>query len=44
MASPELVNSDPYAAGWMVEIEGFSGGEIEALLDATAYGQLVASQ
>ncbi|MBK9069891.1 MAG: glycine cleavage system protein GcvH [Myxococcales bacterium] len=44
VAAPELVNSDPYAAGWMVEIEGFSGADIEALLDPTAYGKLVANQ
>lgn len=44
LASPELVNSDPYNAGWMVEIEGFSGAEIEALLDPTAYSGLVANQ
>ena len=44
LTSPELVNSDPYAAGWMVEIEGFSAAELEALLDPTAYGKLVANQ
>ena len=33
--SPELVNADPYAAGWMVKIS-FDGSS-EDLLDAAAY-------
>lgn len=32
--SPELLNSDPYGAGWMVKIEG---GDATDLLDASAY-------
>jgi glycine cleavage system H protein len=41
-AKPELVNSDPYGAGWMVEIEPAGPGEVEGLLDAEAYGELTA--
>ena len=41
-AKPELVNSDPYGAGWMVEIEPAGPGEVEGLLDAAAYRELTA--
>ena len=37
---PELINSDPYGAGWVLEIQVADPGELEALLDATAYGAL----
>lgn len=36
--APELVNSDPYGAGWIVEISSPSGDD--ALLDADAYRAL----
>jgi glycine cleavage system H protein len=35
--TPELINSDPYGAAWMVKIEVSSSQEIDALLDKTAY-------
>jgi glycine cleavage system H protein len=38
--SPELVNSDPYAAGWMFDIEVEDSGSLTALLDAGAYAKL----
>jgi glycine cleavage system H protein len=41
---PEKVNTDPYGAGWMVEIEPAGPGEVEGLLDAPAYGELTAEQ
>lgn len=41
--SPELVNSEPYGGGWMVEIEPSDRGELGELLAADAYGQLLAS-
>lgn len=34
-ASPELINSDPYGEGWMIEVE--TAGVPENLLDAQAY-------
>jgi glycine cleavage system H protein len=37
---PELVNSDPYGAGWLVEIEPAEAGGIDSLLDAAAYREL----
>ncbi len=39
--SPQLVNSDPYGAGWLLDIQVSDGSELEsaifALLDAEAY-------
>jgi glycine cleavage system H protein len=39
---PQLVNKDPYGEGWMVKIKMTNPGEVEELLDATAYGKLIA--
>jgi glycine cleavage system H protein len=38
--APELVNSDPYGAGWVVEIELSDSAQLGDLLDAAAYGVL----
>mgnify|MGYP000486355085 CR=1 FL=1 len=38
---PELVNTDPYGAGWMIKVKLSDPKEIENLLDATAYTTLV---
>jgi glycine cleavage system H protein len=37
-SSPELVNSDPYGAGWLAEIS--VSGEPTGLLSATEYGSI----
>ncbi len=34
---PELMNSDPYGAGWIVKMEPGSPEDVDALLDAAAY-------
>ncbi|MEO6957087.1 MAG: glycine cleavage system protein GcvH [Antricoccus sp.] len=36
-ATPEVVNSDPYEAGWMIEIKYSDQAQIDGLLDADAY-------
>lgn len=36
-ANPELVNQDPYGAGWLVEVRPTDSGAVESLLDAAAY-------
>ena len=36
-ATPELVNSDPYGAGWLFEIVPADAAEVDGLLDAAAY-------
>jgi glycine cleavage system H protein len=38
---PELVNSDPYGAGWMIKMTVDNPADVEALMDAAAYGALV---
>jgi glycine cleavage system H protein len=38
---PELLNSDPYGEGWIVEIEVADIGVLNTLLTADAYQQLV---
>jgi glycine cleavage system H protein len=35
--APELVNSDPYNAGWMVKMKVDNVADVDALLDAAAY-------
>ncbi|GIH17884.1 glycine cleavage system protein GcvH [Rugosimonospora africana] len=37
---PELVNTDPYGAGWLVEIEPDASTNLDELLDANGYRQL----
>jgi glycine cleavage system H protein len=39
-SEPELVNSDPYGEGWMVELTVGDPAAVEALLDAAAYEEL----
>ena len=38
--TPELVNNDPFAAGWMFDIEVEDASSLSALLDAGAYAKL----
>lgn len=42
VASPELINSDPYGAGWLVEIRLADPSAFTSLLDADGYRQLTA--
>ena len=39
--NPEAVNSDPYGDGWMVKIAVANPAELNGLLSAEAYGELV---
>ena len=41
-AAPEVVNSDPYGAGWMLRIRLADAAQVAALLDPAAYEALVA--
>jgi glycine cleavage system H protein len=41
--TPELVNQDPYGAGWLFKIKPGNSAELSQLLDAAAYGQVVAA-
>ena len=40
-ASPELVNSDPYEKGWMVEIKPEKPAEFESLLSKSGYLEMI---
>jgi glycine cleavage system H protein len=42
--APETVNEDPYGTGWLIRIRLSAGDEVDALLDAGAYQQLLAEQ
>ena len=42
-ANPELVNSDPYGAGWMLRVRLADAGQVEDLLDGAAYDALIAA-
>lgn len=36
-ATPELINSDPYGAGWMMDIKLADAADLDGLLDVGAY-------
>lgn len=38
---PELVNNDPYGDGWMVKIKMADSSELEALLSAEEYEEVI---
>ena len=40
-SKPEIVNTDPHGAGWLFEVELSSPSEIDALLTAEQYAELV---
>lgn len=40
-SSPEVVNSDPYGDGWMVKITISDPSELDGLLSAEAYTDLI---
>jgi glycine cleavage system H protein len=42
--APETVNEDPYGAGWLVRVRLSEPSEVESLLDADAYRELLAEQ
>ncbi|WP_134325091.1 glycine cleavage system protein GcvH [Cumulibacter soli] len=42
-SAPESINSDPYAAGWMLQIRMSDPSQLDALMDAAAYGELIGS-
>jgi glycine cleavage system H protein len=42
--APETVNDDPYGNGWLIRIRMTDTSEVDGLLDAEAYKQVVADQ
>lgn len=41
---PELINSDPYGAGWMFRIQPLDEEDMNELMDAEDYAEQVASE
>ena len=41
-SAPETVNGSPYEGGWMLKLKLANPAEAAGLLDAAAYGQLIA--
>jgi glycine cleavage system H protein len=39
--APETVNSDPYGDGWLVKMSVANPSEVEGLMTAEAYGELI---
>ncbi len=39
--NPEIVNSDPYGKGWIIKIKMSDLSELDGLLDASAYKELI---
>ncbi|MCF7785544.1 MAG: glycine cleavage system protein GcvH [Prosthecobacter sp.] len=39
---PGLLNTDPYAGGWIFKIKASNPAEFDALMDAAAYGKHIA--
>ncbi len=38
---PGLINSDPYGDGWIIKVQIEKDDELEGLMDATAYKELI---
>lgn len=41
-SNPELVNEDPYGEGWMIKINVLDASQLDALLDSSAYQDIIA--
>ena len=39
--NPEIVNSDPLEEGWLMKVRMTDNSEVDQLLDAAAYGELL---
>lgn len=42
--TPELINDDPYGAGWLMRLKPANAAELGALLDAAAYTKLLETE
>ncbi len=43
VGKPEQINKEPYGAAWMLKVKPKNAADVAALLDAAAYGKLLAS-
>lgn len=39
--NPGLINEDPFGKGWVIKIKYSDASELDSLLDAEAYGELI---
>ena len=42
--APETVNDDPYGNGWLIRVRLSDPAEVDSLLDAESYKQVLADQ
>ena len=42
--SPELINQDPYGQGWIYEIQPTEPAELDSLLDADGYREIIENE
>ena len=42
--APELINQDPYGAGWLFRVQLDDPDELDGLMDAEAYAQMLESE
>jgi glycine cleavage system H protein len=42
--APETINQDPYGSGWIFRLRPADAGEIDDLLDASGYAEVVAAE
>ena len=40
-STPEVVNSDPYGAGWMIKVKIANMAEVDGLLSSESYKELI---
>ncbi len=40
--APEKINEEPYGAGWMLKLKPADPAQLDTLMDAKAYGELIA--
>ena len=43
-SKPELLNEDPYGAGWLFRLEASGGGNVAGLMSASAYENFLAEE
>lgn len=43
-SNPELVNKDPYGEGWIIRLKPDNNAELNGLLTAAAYAELIATE
>ena len=43
-SAPELINTDPHGAAWLIKIKLSSAGEVSGLMDAAAYQAFISEK